>query len=138
MVSGQPVIEIYEIAGRICFDCGQAKSRHQPKQDDPDPRGRGRDREPAFLHFDASSRDRRVPKHNLRSVATTWDGLWVCREDFETRHPQDFVRGRADNQLAPDPRPDMDGVFIGPTAAIQTETEVNIQTEGGFYVMVEA
>lgn len=26
-----------------------------------------------------------------------WDGLWVCRKDYEERHPQDFVRGRKDD-----------------------------------------
>lgn len=26
-----------------------------------------------------------------------WDGLFVCRYDYEERHPQDFVRGKADN-----------------------------------------
>ena len=25
-----------------------------------------------------------------------WDKMWVCREDWETRQPQDFVRGRKD------------------------------------------
>ena len=25
-----------------------------------------------------------------------WDGLWVCKDDWEPRHPQDFVRARAD------------------------------------------
>lgn len=67
----------------------------------------------------------------------TWDGLWVCREDFESRHPQDFVRGRKDIQNVPDPRPESADVFIGPTAAIQTELEVNLQTEDGFYLMIE-
>ena len=27
----------------------------------------------------------------------TWDGLVVCPDDFEMRHPQDFVRGIADD-----------------------------------------
>lgn len=44
----------------------------------------------------------------------TWDGLYVCAEDFETRHPQDFVRGRRDNQNVPDPRPEAQDNIIGP------------------------
>lgn len=28
----------------------------------------------------------------------TWDGLWVCADDWEPRHPQDYVRGIPDNQ----------------------------------------
>jgi len=27
-----------------------------------------------------------------------WNGLMVCRDDFETRHPQDFLRGIKDDQ----------------------------------------
>lgn len=30
----------------------------------------------------------------------TWDGLVVCSEDYEPRHPQDFVRGTADKIAA--------------------------------------
>jgi hypothetical protein len=29
----------------------------------------------------------------------TWDNKIVCPEDFEHRHPQDFVRGRSDRQV---------------------------------------
>ena len=32
-----------------------------------------------------------------------WDGVWVCPDDWETRHPQDFVRARADKISAGDP-----------------------------------
>lgn len=67
----------------------------------------------------------------------TWDNLYVCREDFETRHPQDFVRGRKDRQNVPDPRPEPSDVFIGPTEAIMTETEFPIQNEDGTFLMVE-
>jgi hypothetical protein len=34
------------------------------------------------------------------SAKLTWDDRIVCPEDFEVRHPQDFVRGRSDNQSA--------------------------------------
>lgn len=50
----------------------------------------------------------------------TWDNLWVCAEDFETRHPQDFVRGRKDNQNVPDPRPEPVATFIGPLSTSLT------------------
>lgn len=43
-----------------------------------------------------------------------WDGLIVCMPDWEERHPQDFVRGRADRQNVPDPRPEAVDVMIGP------------------------
>lgn len=41
-----------------------------------------------------------------------WNGLIVCREDWEPRHPQDFVRGKRDNQRVPHPRPEPDDVFL--------------------------
>lgn len=44
-----------------------------------------------------------------------WDGLYVCAEDFEQRHPQDFVRGRKDQQNVPDPRPEPTNVFVYPS-----------------------
>ena len=52
----------------------------------------------------------------------TWDGLYVCEADFETRHPQDFVRGRRDNQNVPDPRPETPDTIIGP---LQTQIAAN-------------
>ena len=34
-----------------------------------------------------------------------WDGFIVCPEDYETRHPQDFVRTRQDKISVPFVRP---------------------------------
>ena len=34
-----------------------------------------------------------------------WDGFIVCPEDYETRHPQDFVRARQDKITVPFSRP---------------------------------
>lgn len=78
-------------------------------------------------------------KHRASETSRTWDNLYVCEPDFETRHPQDFVRGRKDSQIAPNPRPDNDGPFIGPTEALTTEQgePYRLQTEGGLYIMVE-
>lgn len=41
-----------------------------------------------------------------------WNGLVVCRQCYDPRQPQDFVRGRRDRQSVPDPRPDPDPVFV--------------------------
>ncbi len=41
-----------------------------------------------------------------------WDNLRVCTKDWESRHPQDFVRGRRDRQRVPDPRPEPADNFI--------------------------
>ena len=34
-----------------------------------------------------------------------WDGFIVCPDDYETRHPQDFVRARQDKITVPFSRP---------------------------------
>jgi len=43
-----------------------------------------------------------------------WDGLLVCHKDWETRHPQEDVRGRVDRQLVDNPRPPPADVFVNP------------------------
>jgi hypothetical protein len=51
----------------------------------------------------------------VRRSATkkTWTGLWVCASTcWEPRHPQDFVKGRADKQSVPDPRPEQEDYFL--------------------------
>ncbi len=35
-----------------------------------------------------------------------WDGFMVCKEDFETRHPSDFIRTRPERSAIPWSRPD--------------------------------
>ena len=32
-------------------------------------------------------------KYKSNEIRKRWDGLYVCDEDWEPRHPQDFVRG---------------------------------------------
>lgn len=41
-----------------------------------------------------------------------WDGLVVCREDWEPRHPQDFVRGRRDRQVPSTIRSEQEDRFL--------------------------
>lgn len=41
-----------------------------------------------------------------------WDGLMTCSEDWEPRHPQDFVRGVADKIAPPYTRPEQEDEFI--------------------------
>ena len=46
-------------------------------------------------------------------TAREWTGLRVCKDTcLESRHPQDFVRGKADRQSVPDPRPRPTDVFL--------------------------
>jgi hypothetical protein len=46
-----------------------------------------------------------------------WNGMRVAKRfagDEVQRHPQDFVRGRVDDQRVPDARPRPDDVFLSP------------------------
>lgn len=41
-----------------------------------------------------------------------WDGLRVCKADYESRHPQDGVRGRRDRQRVENARPEAPDQFL--------------------------
>lgn len=41
-----------------------------------------------------------------------WDGFIVCPEDYEQRHPQDFVKARTDKVSVPFTRPIPPDVFV--------------------------
>lgn len=68
-----------------------------------------------------------------------WDGLITT--DPDERNPQDFVRGRKDNQNVPDPRPEGVDTFLGPLATATTAdasagatsltVESSVRFEGG-------
>jgi len=45
-------------------------------------------------------------KFKASSMLKRWDGLLVCREDYEVRHPQLSLRIKGDKQTVPIPRPD--------------------------------
>ena len=47
--------------------------------------------------------------HELRK---RWDGLMVCSEDYETRHPQDFIRVKAETIVPPWTRPEPPDDFV--------------------------
>jgi hypothetical protein len=59
-------------------------------------------------------------KKRASETLKRWDGLYVCREDFEERHPQDFVSGVVDRQTVPDPRPEAVDGFTGPLTTTTT------------------
>lgn len=44
-----------------------------------------------------------------------WNGLIVHEKSWEARNAQEFVRGIADDQTVPDPRPLSEDTFSGPT-----------------------
>jgi hypothetical protein len=54
-----------------------------------------------------------------KELKKRWDGLMCCKDDWEVRQPQDFVRGSADIQVPPWTRPEQEDVFI-PVTGIYT------------------
>ena len=56
-------------------------------------------------------------KYKSSKLKREWTGLMVCHGPetnncFEPRHPQDFVRGRMDDQSTPWSRPEPPDVFV--------------------------
>lgn len=41
-----------------------------------------------------------------------WDGFMVCKDDWETRHPLDFIKAPNPQQALPWTRPQPDDVFV--------------------------
>lgn len=48
-------------------------------------------------------------------IRKRWDGLLVCQDDWEPRHPQEFVRPRPDDQSVPFTNPEPADVFVDVT-----------------------
>lgn len=63
-----------------------------------------------------------------------WNGLRVATDVFERRHPQDFVRGRRDDQRVSDPRVPPVPAFVGP---LTTEVAADAPA-GSFSITVES
>ena len=51
-------------------------------------------------------------KFKASQTRMEWNGLIVCHECYEERHPQDFVRGRRDRQAVQHPRPEGTDNFL--------------------------
>lgn len=47
-------------------------------------------------------------KFKASDLRKRWDGYMVCKEDYETQHPSDFLRGFPDDQTVPFTRQDPD------------------------------
>ena len=56
-------------------------------------------------------------KYKASELRKTWDNLMVCKKDWEPRQPQDFVRGRKDQQTVPWARPEPEYVFVDNVSA---------------------
>lgn len=45
-------------------------------------------------------------KFKASTMRKRWDGMFVCKEDFEPKHPQLSLKVRGDKQQVPIPRPE--------------------------------
>ena len=52
---------------------------------------------------------RKIKAHEAKQ---RWDGFIVCPDDFENRHPQDFVKAQTDKITVPFTRPIPTYIFI--------------------------
>jgi ribosome-binding protein aMBF1 (putative translation factor) len=57
--------------------------------------------------------DRCGENHRNTQLRLEWTGLRVCRECFEVRNAQDFLRGKEDRQAPAWVRPEPDPVDVG-------------------------
>lgn len=51
-------------------------------------------------------------KFKASTMRKRWDGLFVCQDDFEIKHPQLTLKTHADKQVVPIPRPDPPDQFL--------------------------
>lgn len=61
----------------------------------------------------------------------TWDGRWVCDDDWERRHPQDFLRIKAEQIAVDEPLRADDITNLAPTATFGTTAAVAGVGEAG-------
>lgn len=55
-------------------------------------------------------------RYRRSQMLERWDGFWVCTKDWEPRHPQEFVLGRADKVAVDVSRPEQVDMTVDPLA----------------------
>ena len=60
-----------------------------------------------------------------------WNGLIVRDEEWEVRHPQDYVRGRADRQSIREPRPESTDYFLATNETLGADSDAVVITDDG-------
>lgn len=58
-----------------------------------------------------------------------WDGYRVCSQDWEQRHPQDFIRGKPERNRVPWARPEGTDTFVVVPYPLETELFEYLLTE---------
>ena len=72
-------------------------------------------------------------KFKSEELRERWDGLMVCRKDFELRHMQDFVQTPEEIIAPPWVRPDNDYIFL-PECTANGQSAVPGQAQPGCMV----
>lgn len=52
-------------------------------------------------------------KYRRSEMMQRWDNAWVCGDDWEPRHPQEFLRGKNEQISVPIARPEPEEISIG-------------------------
>ena len=69
--------------------------------------------------------------HYASEMVERWDGLYVHRDNNETRHPQWFVKARNDPRALRNVRPDIDQALVDNTFDLDIgETAVPMRLDG--------
>ena len=62
-------------------------------------------------------------KFKASQLKKRWDGLMVCEEDYELRHPMDFLRVRKEKIAVDFSRPQSADVFV-PSCTLETSSGI--------------
>lgn len=81
--------------------------------------------------------DRTGFKVRAEDTREEWNGAIVSKHVYEARHPQDMVRGRADNQTVKNPRPRQTDVWEDIPTILYDETGEILQGEDDSALLVE-
>lgn len=78
-------------------------------------------------------------KVRVERTRKQWNNIIVREESWESRQPQDFVKGVRDDQAVPEPRPRQTDTFLGPlvtfltAAAVAGATHLAVDNTGRMY-----
>jgi len=70
--------------------------------------------------------DRTGFKVRAEHTRKQWNNIIVRERSFEERQPQDFVRGRRDDQTVPEPRPRSTNVFLGVQTTVANQITLTL------------
>lgn len=62
-------------------------------------------------------------KYKASELSQRWDGLQVCEEDWEMRHPQELIRPIPDQQKLPWTRPEATDTFTDVTGICTAQAQ---------------